>query len=220
MAYLVPDYHNPTTYTMPLDERKMIANVAKKENLIIIEDGILSLMQDKINVPLIALAPDNTIYILSLSKIVAPALRLGFIVVPDKYKEKLANAIYSLNISLSPMLIELASRLINSGSIYDIIKSKKKSIKERNKIVDSIFDEKYALGDSCCIFRWLILPNNINIKTFEEKVYKAGVSIYASERFTVGKTKALNGIRISIATPKTKEKLVEALEILKKLIKN
>ena len=52
--YLIPDYHNPTTHTMSIETRKMIGRIAEKENLIIIEDAILSLMNENPMKPIIS----------------------------------------------------------------------------------------------------------------------------------------------------------------------
>ena len=154
--YLIPDYHNPTTHTMSIETRKMIGRIAEKENLIIIEDAILSLMNENPMKPIISYAPDNTIYISSASKIMAPGLRLAFVVVPDTYKKALSIALYNLNISISSLMIEIASRIINFGIVDSIIEKKRISVREQNNIIDSYLKGYTVLGDSECIFRWLI----------------------------------------------------------------
>ena len=40
--YVIPDFQNPTAHVMSLETRKMIADVAKEENLLVIEDGAAS----------------------------------------------------------------------------------------------------------------------------------------------------------------------------------
>lgn len=47
--YLIPDHQNPITHTMSLKTRKKIAEVAKEFNLIIIEDGINSILSENIS---------------------------------------------------------------------------------------------------------------------------------------------------------------------------
>ena len=42
--YVIPDYQNPTSHIMSLETRKMIAGIAKEENLLVIEDGINNLL--------------------------------------------------------------------------------------------------------------------------------------------------------------------------------
>lgn len=54
--YIIPNYQNPTTHIMSEDCRRMIARTAKEKNLIVIEDGINSLLMEK---PLSA-APESS----------------------------------------------------------------------------------------------------------------------------------------------------------------
>ena len=216
--YLIPDYHNPTTHTMSIETRKMIGRIAEKENLIIIEDAILSLMNENPMKPIISYAPDNTIYISSASKIMAPGLRLAFVVVPDTYKKALSIALYNLNISISSLMIEIASRIINFGIVDSIIEKKRISVREQNNIIDSYLKGYTVLGDSECIFRWLILPKKFSGESFEAKAYKAGVQVYSAERFIVGNAKPMAAVRLSATAPGNNEKLKEAMKILRNLL--
>ncbi len=42
--YLIPDYHNPTASFMSVEKRRMIAEIAKKYNLFVIEDASYHLL--------------------------------------------------------------------------------------------------------------------------------------------------------------------------------
>lgn len=216
--YIIPDYHNPTTHTMSIETRKMIGRIAEKENLIVIEDAILSLMNKNPMKPVATYAPNNTIYISSASKIMAPGLRLAFIVVPDIYKKSLSIALYNMNISISSLMIEIASRIINFGIVDNIIEKKRVSVREQNNIIDSYLKGYTVLGDSECIFRWLILPKNFSGESFEAKAYKAGVQVYSAERFIVGNAKPMAAVRLSATAPGNNEKLKEAMKILRNLL--
>ena len=90
--YIIPDYQNPTTHIMSDKCRKMIAEVAVEKDLIVIEDSIYSFLLEEPKKSVASYAPDNVIYIYSLSKTVAPGLRLGYIVSPLKNKKELFNA--------------------------------------------------------------------------------------------------------------------------------
>lgn len=80
--YLIPDYHNPTASFMSVENRKMIAGIAKKYNQFIIEDASYHLL-GKNPLPAIAsFAPEQTIHIAGLSKSLAPGLRLAYVAVP------------------------------------------------------------------------------------------------------------------------------------------
>ena len=119
--YVMPDLNNPTNHTMTEACRKMIAEAARELDLIILEDGINSLLFETPLTPIAALAPENTVFMLSLSKTILPALRLAYLHVPKRYTEAMHNALYHLNLSQSSLLLELASRLIVSGRLEELL---------------------------------------------------------------------------------------------------
>jgi len=216
--YIMPDYQNPTTHTMSLSGRKMIAKIAKENDLIVIEDGAHSLLNEN---PLPAVAsfePEQTVYIASLSKTVAPGFRLAYVVSPLQYKSVLSDALYNINLSLSPFLTELASRMIASESVDRIIEEHRQLTKNRNHLVNQYIPKHLLIGPDECIFRWLLLPKNYTGKEFEKLAGQAGVQVYASERFAVGKAKPPAAARIVVTAPETMDELRTGLEVLKKLL--
>lgn len=216
--YLIPDYNNPTCHKMSRETRKMIAEIAEEENLIIIEDGSFSFMNRNPMIPIAYYAKENTIYISNLSKVIAPGLRLAFISIPERFKRELSIALYNLNISLSPLMIELVSRLINSGKAEEVVEKKRNNTAKRNRIINRILKEYKVFGDKSCIFRWLILPDGVSGEYFEKELYKRGVQVYAAERFVVGNTKKLNAVRLAVGSPDTEEQLKEGLILIRKFL--
>ncbi|MCY6960237.1 aminotransferase-like domain-containing protein [Clostridium brassicae] len=216
--YIMPDYQNPTTHIISQLGRKMIANVAKQQNLIVIEDGIHSLLNERPQKAVASYAPEQTIYIASLSKTVAPGLRLAYVATPEKYKIALSNALYNINLSVSPFLVELASRMIVSKNAEKLIEMHRRLAKQRNQLVNQYLFEYSLFGSDECIFRWLLLPSGFTGEQFERLAYQAGVQVYAAERFAVGKAEPPSAVRLAVAATSSKEELETALKILKKLL--
>ena len=123
-----------------------------------------------------------------------------------------------MNITVSPFMLEIASRMIVSKSIYKLMERHRKLTKERNKIVDKYLGEFNLIGDENCIFKWFILPDNINDLEFENLAYKKGVRVYAADKFIVGKEKPVNAIRLAITSTSSIEELEKGLIILKELL--
>jgi len=216
--YLIPDYHNPTASLMSVENRKRIAVIAKKYNQFIIEDGSYHLLSKNPLPAVASFAPDQVIYIASLSKSLAPGLRLAYVAVPSQFKESIAKALYNLNITVSPLLAELAARLIVSNQFEVLIEGHQEKAIRRNKMVNQIFHKYICLGEETGIFRWLLLPGKITGVEFETLAAREGVQVYAAERFVVGNSSPERAVRISVCAPKTLEELEQGLLILKSLL--
>lgn len=216
--YLIPDYQNPTTHRISLARRYALAKIAKQYNIFIIEDATYHLMCGKPIQAVASFAPEQTIYIASLSKTIGPGLRLAYISVPEQYKKPLSNALYNMNISVSPLMAELAARMIVSNQIDTIIESHRKNTIYRNKIVNYYLSEYDCRGEDTCIFRWLKLPSNTSGADFETLALEHGVQVYAAGRFAVGNSIPEKAVRLSICAPETIEELEQGLKILQKLL--
>jgi DNA-binding transcriptional MocR family regulator len=217
--YIIPNYQNPTTHIMSEDCRRMIASIAEEKNLIVIEDGINSLLMKKPLPAVASYAPEQTIYVVSLSKTVVPALRLAYIALPKRYKNDLKTALYNINISQSVFLMELASRMIVSRNVYKLVDERRQRIKKRNALVNQYLADYQVMGNDEIIFRWLLLPDGMEGEQFEAMAFERGVKVYAAERFTVGKAKPIEAVRLAIGSPKSLEELEQGLRILKQLLK-
>ena len=216
--YVIPDYQNPTAHTMSLETRKMIAKVALEENLLIIEDGINNLLEINPLPPSASFAPEQVVYISSLSKTVSPGLRTAFIHVPDRLHKKLVTALYSMNISISPLLATVSAALIEDGAADEILTERKKGIIERNLIVNKILDGFVTPSNPTAPLRYIQLPAHFTGKSFEICAKQAGVEVYGAERFSVGNKPPEKTARISITTPPTPEILQDGLARLKTIL--
>ncbi|MDE7267479.1 MAG: PLP-dependent aminotransferase family protein, partial [Lachnospiraceae bacterium] len=216
--YVIPDYQNPTAHIMSLETRKMIARVAKEENLLVIEDGINNLLVDRPMPPIASFAPEQVVYISSLSKTISPGLRTAFVHVPDKFHEKLVTALYSLNISISPLLATVSAALIEDGAADEILAERKKGIVERNLIVNQILDGFVAPSGLTAPLRYIQLPQHFTGKSFEICAKQAGVEVCGAERFAVGNKTPEKTVRISVTTPPSLEILTDGVKRLRGLL--
>lgn len=217
--YVIPDYQNPTAHIMSLVTRKMIARVAGEEDLLVIEDGINNLLEENPVPPVAAFAPEQVIYISSLSKTVSPGLRTAFIHVPDRFHERVVTALYSMNIAISPLLATVSAALIEDGAADAIIADRKKEIRERNAVVNRILEGFVLPGELTVPLRYVRLPEYFTGKSFEICARQAGVEVYGAERFCVGNRIPEKAVRISVTTPPSLEILTEGLNRLKALLK-
>ncbi len=218
--YLIPDYHNPTAVTMPIEIRKRIAEVAQTYDQFIIEDGAYSLMHETPLPAVTSFAPEQGMYIASLSKSIAPGLRLAYIAVPERYKEPIAKALYNLSVSVAPLFAELAARMIVSNQFESLIEAHRKQAIRRNRIVDRELADYRCIGGDTGIFRWLLLPDTLPMTgaQFEHSAARHGVQVYAADRFVVGNTAPERAVRLAVCAPGTVKELETGIAILRRIL--
>jgi DNA-binding transcriptional MocR family regulator len=218
--YIISDYHNPTTHTLSTKTRQEIAQIGQELDLIIIEDAINSLLRDNPLPPIAKYAPDNTIYIASVSKTLSPGLRVAFVSCKKSYYDMLSIGFYNINIMISPILIETTIRIINSKAADEILHRRRAHTKKRNEFMNQVLKGYSLLGDELCNFRWLILPEGFTGKTFELCARNAGVQIYCAERFVVGNSEIPNAVRIAVTAEQKEEEFQKGIFILKELLES
>ena len=121
--YLVPTFQNPTGRTMNLARRQQIAEVVSRHDALVIEDDPYSALRYRGEevAPLYTLAPQNTVYLSTLSKVFAPGLRLGFGVAPPLIHEWLTIAKQGADLHTNTYAQALAAAYIDGGCIYEQI---------------------------------------------------------------------------------------------------
>ncbi len=80
---VLPTLQNPTGRIMSLARREAIVAVARRLDLILIEDDIYGAYAPSAPPPLAMLAPERTFHVSGVSKTLAPGLRAGFVIAPD-----------------------------------------------------------------------------------------------------------------------------------------
>lgn len=217
-VYLMPDLQNPTNHTMSAECRRAIARIAEAQDLLLLEDGINSLLLRRPLLPIAAYAPAHTLYFLSLSKTILPALRLAYLHVPARFVPAVEQALYHMNLSQSALLLELASRMILSDGLDRLMETRRRGILTRNHLAERVLAGYPLAGDGECLSRWLSLPEGMSGAAFEARARALGVSVYGCERFAVGQAAPAGAARLAICAPPTLAALEEGLLRLRQIL--
>ena len=197
--YLVPNFSNPSGFTLNLERREKLLELAKKYNIIIIEDnpyGILryegkaipSLKEMDINGD-----NRNVIYISTLSKLFAPGFRVGWAVAPRLILEKLVLGVQSAVLCNSSFSQRIAYEYFSDPSWKDYITEFIKIYKERRDAMFAALEENLS-GTAAWskpeggFFIWLKVPDYINTKELladaiiKKVAFIPGTGFYADGR--------------------------------------
>ena len=92
--YVMPNFQNPTGRTMPESRRAALVERAAQLGLPLVEDNPYGDLwfDSPPSAPLTARNPEGSIYLGSFSKVLAPGLRMGFLVAPKAVFPKLLQA--------------------------------------------------------------------------------------------------------------------------------
>lgn len=92
LVYAIPEGHNPLGISMPVQARRRLAEVARRYGVPIVEDDAYGLLTYDDDAPPAVRAFDAewVLYVGSFSKIVAPALRTGWVVAPKEVVQRLS----------------------------------------------------------------------------------------------------------------------------------
>jgi len=144
---------NPTGATMPLRRRQQIADIVQARKLALVEEDVYGAMQPQPGPPISALAPEHCFHVSALSKTVAAGLRFGMLSVPAAHLPHFARGIHSTHWYLSPLAVEIATRLITSGQAARRLAWQRREIAARNHLFD-------AALPSYAPHRWLTLAGS------------------------------------------------------------
>ncbi|MBN1755767.1 PLP-dependent aminotransferase family protein [bacterium] len=116
-VYLIPTFQNPSGRTIPLSRRKEIVALAKKYEVLLVEDDPYSALRYQGDaVPTFqSLAPEYVVYTSTFSKIFAPGFRLGFSVAPDSVQKWLVVAKQGIDLHTSTFNQALAAEYLTGG---------------------------------------------------------------------------------------------------------
>lgn len=118
MAYVIPDFQNPSGETMTLEQRRELVALARKHGFIIVEDSpYRELRYEGEDVPEIrSIAPERTVHLGSFSKVFAPGFRLGWMFGQEEILDQIYVCKQSLD--LCPPIFDqyIAAEYLSGGS--------------------------------------------------------------------------------------------------------
>lgn len=217
--YLIPTIQNPTAVVMPQHRREAIAEIALRHDLTIIEDDIAALCMDTPPAPIATLIPENTIYLTSLSKTVAPGLRIGYLRPPPKFLERQASIVGASAWMAPPLTAELAAGWIEDGTAEKILTSRRQEALVRLDLARSKFPNQELSATPGCHHIWLTLPDPWRAADFTAEAKRMGIIIAQAEVFAAGRTNVPHAVRICIGMPRYRDQLETALDTLAHIIK-
>jgi GntR family transcriptional regulator/MocR family aminotransferase len=201
--YATPSHQCPTTVTMPLQRRQALLRMAQEQDFVIIEDDYES--ENRFDGdPFPALKSldrdDRVIYIGSLSKSVAPGLRMGYVVGPSELVAEL-RALRRLELRHPSALVQRAFALFLSLGHHDaLLRRQAAAWRDRAAAVVSALARQApqcqvvpVSGGSSC---WVQLPDSMDGSELAARARERGVLIEPGEVFFMTEPAPRHFVRI------------------------
>lgn len=215
-VYLTPTLQTATAAVMSAARRRQIAEVIRAHDAYLIEDDVYSFLCDEPPAPLSSLLPERSFYITSFAKSVAPALRVGAVIVPDEFHARSITALRSSSWMTSPLLVETLSRLISGGALDTQIQRKRQRARRLQETVERILGGSTSAG--CAAFHyWLKLPPGYGENDFTAQASVRGINI-ASSALLPGCKNFESGVRLCLGGIDDDRELEHALNTLAALV--
>ncbi|WP_406280174.1 PLP-dependent aminotransferase family protein [Nocardia sp. NBC_00881] len=117
-VYLLPTFQNPTGRTMSTERRIQVADVVVRRGALAVEDDVYTDLRYRgVSPPaLYSFAPDNSVYITSLSKTLAPAIRIGITVMPPELLNTVLALKQGIDMQTSTYCQAIAAEFLGSAA--------------------------------------------------------------------------------------------------------
>ena len=217
LAITSPTLHNPTTATMGLARRQKIVAIARKWDITLVEEDVYGLLPESPPPPLAALAPERVFYISSLSKTVAPGLRLGYLVLPAGVRDRMQDDEHHTTWFVSALTMAIATRWLNNGTAWKRLLAQRRELAARFRLCQKHLGGCAWRGEPYCPHVWLTNPPGGSV-SFAKRAQAAGVVVVPSSVLTAGRLAAEDGVRISIGSAPDRATLAEGLSRLASLL--
>lgn len=215
-VYTMPTLHNPTTAIASLARRQEIARIARAHNVLIVEDDAYGFLLEPRATPYCQIARDITIYLTSLSKSIAPALRVGFMAVPPRLHKAMRAAMRATTTMVSPILLELTSELVNSGAGAEAARIQTDAARQRQRLARSILGTEGSAPTS--LHYWLKLPVDMRNAVFVADALANGVAVTPGDAFSVTPGKDPGGVRLCLCAESSTARVEQALRTVARLL--
>jgi DNA-binding transcriptional MocR family regulator len=212
---VVPNLQNPTLAIMSRTRREQIAAVARRHGFMIIEDEVYGPLLGEADrqPPIAAIAPERTCFCASLSKSVAPGLRIGFLSVPASLRSDALNAIRVSTWMTSPLLAQFAANWIDDGFAFRLVERHREITRARQRIArDRLRDFEIRCHDSA-LHVVLMLPEPWRAGPFARHMQSKGVVVLPSSEMSVDQGARQNFFRLSLCNLEDEGAIRHALDV-------
>lgn len=200
LVYTVPDFQNPTGRTMSLARRRRLVELAQEYDVVVLEDTpYRELRYEGERLPTIK-SLDTTgqvVHLGSFSKILAPGLRLGWVLAAPEVREKLALLKLAADTQNGTLNMRAAAAYLGRFDIEAHITDMLPTYRHQRDLMLASLEEHFPPGAMWTraqggLFTWVTFPARLDVAAFQRDVLipRAGVIVVPGAPFFADRPEA------------------------------
>ena len=193
LIYTVPDFQNPTGRTMSLARRRRLVELADEFDVMVLEDTpYRELRYDGERLPSIKSLDTSgrVIHLGSFSKILAPGLRLGWVLAEPEIREKLSLLKLAADTQNGTLNMRAAAAYLSGFDIEAHIAGMLPTYRHQRDLMLASIEEHFPAGVRWTrpdggLFTWVTFPEGLDTAAFQRDhlIPRAGVILVPSAPF-------------------------------------
>lgn len=215
--YVTPTLHNPTTITTPEDRRGSLAKVIERYDILTIEDDAYGVVASSAPAPLACFAPAQTWYLASLSKCLAPALRVCLVQPPvGSSSEGFKRSIRANGSLVSPLSANLATDWMRTKLADEITAAIRLETNKRQEIFSKWVPDVQLKEDA--YHAWMPLPAELSAMQLVLSLRGVDLGVVPAQAFAPSNSP--NAVRIAMGASESRRSFEAALRTLVDVLEN
>lgn len=198
--YMQPSVINPMTIMTSADRRAELIAIARRHDLLIIENDMLNTLIEDRPPPLAALAPERVLHINGFTKTTLPGLRVAWLVAPPRLAPVAANRHLVTNWMATPAMVELLSHWVTDGTVDRLIRWQRQALSERHRIACEELGPARFHAHPQSLHVWLELPEGRDEEEFVAQARQRGVAVASGRAFRLDERGRRDAVRIALGS--------------------
>lgn len=225
--YTIPNFQNPSGITMSLEKRKAVYALAKKYNVLILEDNPYGdLRYEGEYIPTIKSMDEDGIvmYAGSFSKVISPGMRVAYAIGPKPIIQKMIVCKQGQDVHTNIWSQVVCYRFIKNYDFDSHLEGLRKLYTVKRQLLLDIMKKElspYITWDPFDggLFAWCHLPEGVDMLDFCQKAVERKVCVVPGTAFLTDENEPCDAFRINFSTP-TDEQLIKGITVLGELVRD
>src|SRR5215210_5037356 len=172
LAHIIPNFHNPGGYTLSLEKRRRLLELAKTYDFVVFEGEPLPTMLSLDDA-------DRVVYASSFSKTVCPGIRVGYLAGPARLIADIVKMATNTYISPSMVSQSIVNEFCRSGALEGSIETVKNALRERRDVLCATLERELPEASFTPpeggYFLWVDLPEDADVAQLVAAAKERGV---------------------------------------------